>query len=82
MEIFRYELTNLYAKLKSCTVEEAQQAWYRATRFFDPVFYGIMKYIIAHNKDDIGIIINRNPSGLKVMLGLDSNILVPLIGVL
>lgn len=82
MELFRYELTNLYTKLKSCTVEEAQQAWYRATRFFDPVFYGIMKYIIAHNKDDIGIIINRNPSGLKVMLGLDSNILVPLIGVL
>lgn len=62
MELFRYELTNLYAKLKSCTIEESQQAWYRATRYFDPVFYGIIKYMITHNRDEIGIIINRNPS--------------------
>ena len=64
MELFRYELTNLYAKLKSCTIEESQQAWYRATRYFDPVFYGIIKYMITHNRDEIGIIINRNPSEL------------------
>ena len=62
MELFRYELTNLYAKLKSCTIEESQQAWYRAIRYFDPVFYGIIKYMITHNRDEIGIIINRNPS--------------------
>lgn len=62
MELFRYELTNLYAKLKSCTIEESQQAWYRATRYFDPVFYGIIKYMITHNRDEIGVIINRNPS--------------------
>lgn len=62
MELFRYELTNLYAKLKSCTIEEAQQAWYRATRYFDPVFYGIIKYMITHNRYEIGVIINRNPS--------------------
>lgn len=74
MELFRYELTNLYAKLKSCTIEEANQAWYRATRFFDPIFYGIMRFILKHNKDDIGIIINRNPSEPKVMLGLNGNI--------
>ena len=64
MELFRYELTNLYAKLKSCTIEESQQAWYRATRYFDPVFYGIIKYMITHNRDEIGVIINRNPSEL------------------
>ncbi len=62
MELFRYELINLYCKLKGCTIEEGDQAWYRATRFFDPVFYGIMKFMIAHDRDEIGVIINRNPS--------------------
>ena len=62
LEFYRYEITNIYTKIMHCTIEEAQQAWHRATVHFDKVIYGIMQYMIAHNQDDIGVLINRNPS--------------------
>lgn len=62
MELFRYELCNLYTKLMKCTVDEADKAWKHAKIEFDPVFYKIITYLTNNHSDKLNIIINRNPS--------------------
>ncbi len=62
LELYRYEIINIYAKLFHCTIQEAQHAWSQATMHFDKVIYGIIQYMLEHNQDAIGVFINRNPS--------------------
>lgn len=62
MELFRYEILNIYSKLQNCTLVEAQNAWERALVHYDPIFYRIMDYMCENNKEDINVLINRNPS--------------------
>ncbi len=62
MELFRYEIINMYAKLQNCTMVEAQNVWKRGTVHFDPILYRIMCYMCEHNNGEINILINRNPS--------------------
>lgn len=62
MELFRYEIINIYAKIQSCTIMEAQNVWERGLVHFDKTLYRIMEYMCKENRDDITIIINRNPS--------------------
>lgn len=65
MELFRYEIINLYSKLQNCTIMEAQNVWKRGLVHFDETLYRIMTYMCEHNKDDIYVMINRNPSRPK-----------------
>jgi len=62
MELFRYELINLYSKLHDCPPLDAQNKWKMALVSYDDVFYNLMKYIIDTNKAYVNVIINRNPS--------------------
>ena len=62
MQMFRYELINVYAKLMGCTIVEAQSAWKRALVHYDDIFYNIMTYMCKHDKEHINVMINRNPS--------------------
>ena len=62
MQLFRYEIINLYSKLQSCTLIEAQNVWKRGLVHFNPILYKIMTYMCEHNKGEISILINRNPS--------------------
>lgn len=59
MELFRYEIINIYAKIQSCTIMEAQNVWERGLVHFDKTLYRIMEYMCKENRDDITIIINR-----------------------
>lgn len=70
MELFRYEILNLYSKLQNCTLIEAENVWKKGLVHFDPTLYKIICYMCEHNKGDISVIINRNPSRLRrFMLG-------------
>ena len=62
LELYRYEIINLYCKLNDCTIQEAQAKWSQATLHFDPVIYSCIEYMLEHNQEDIGVLINRNPS--------------------
>lgn len=62
MELFRYEILNLYSKLQNCTLIEAENVWKRGLVHFDPTLYKIICYMCEHNKGDINVLINRNPS--------------------
>lgn len=62
MELFRYEICNLYCKLMKCTIDEADKAWKRAKIKFDPNFYRIIEYMTNNYSDRLTVLINRNPS--------------------
>lgn len=62
MELYRYELINLYSKINDCTIMESQNAWKRATVHFSQTFYNLMNHIIENNPKLCNVIINRNPS--------------------
>lgn len=62
MELFRYELTNYYAKMKGCTIVEADEAWKQAKMHFSETFYNIMEYMLKHDGEYMRVLINRNPS--------------------
>ena len=62
MELFRYELCNLYCKLMKCTIDEADKQWKRAKITFDQTFYDIIQHLTNHHSDKLTVLINRNPS--------------------
>lgn len=61
-ELFRYEITNLYAKVHKCTVYEADAVWKKSLSKFNPEIYRIMNYINDKHGAWVNILINRNPS--------------------
>lgn len=64
IELFRYELCNLYGKLKGCNAVVANDKWRAAKSHWDEDFYNIMQFMIKdkRNAPYIPLMINRNPS--------------------
>lgn len=62
LELYRYELLNLYCKKKNCNIHEASNAWTKACVKFDPIFYRLMTKMINEHPDLCWCLINRNPS--------------------
>lgn len=62
LELFRYELCNLYAKMMNCTPAMANFEWKRAKVHYNPTFYSIMDHLIKNDNAFIWLMINRNPS--------------------
>lgn len=64
MELYRYEIQNLYAKMYDATPTQANSAWKKAINHFDEKFYNVIDTIL-HDPDykgRLGVLINRNPS--------------------
>jgi hypothetical protein len=63
LELFRYEIINLYTKVKGCTIMEASSAWKKACNHFDSTFYSIMQYMVKNpkNRKSLTLVISRNP---------------------
>ena len=61
IELFRYELINIYAKFKNCTLAEADNAVRRANAHFDKEIYYMMELLIE-TPQPIYLLCNRNPS--------------------
>ena len=64
MELYRYEIQNLYAKMYDATPAEANSAWKKAINHFDEKFYKVIDTILhdPEYKGKLGVLINRNPS--------------------
>lgn len=64
MELYRYEIQNLYAKMYDATPTQANSAWKKAINHFDERFYNVIDSML-HDPDykgKLGVLINRNPS--------------------
>lgn len=64
MELYRYEIQNLYRKIYHVTPNQANQAWKKAINYFDPKHYALIERMLKdpENKGRFGVIVNRNPS--------------------
>lgn len=63
LELYRYEITNLYMKLQGCTIAEANAVVQRGTNHFNSTLYSIMEYMVNDKKmrKHLYILISRNP---------------------
>lgn len=64
MELYRYEIVNLYAKLNSCTIKEASDAWKKGLMHPNETLLKIIKHMTTDEeyKKHLWVLINRNPS--------------------
>lgn len=64
MELFRYEIINLYTKIHNCTISEASNVWKRGLSHFNTTLYNIIQHMVTDKKYSkyLNILINRNPS--------------------
>lgn len=62
LELFRYEVCNLYCKHMNCHMTTANNVWKQAKVYFNPTFYSLLDHIIKNDNAFITILINRNPS--------------------
>lgn len=64
MELYRYEIQNLYAKMYDATPTQANSAWKKAINHFDERFYNVIDNMLhdPEYKGKLGVLINRNPS--------------------
>lgn len=64
MELFRYEIQNLYSKMFDTTPTQTNAAWKKAINRFDPKFYAVIEKMLSDPEysSRLGILINRNPS--------------------
>lgn len=64
MELYRYEIQNLYAKMYDATPTQANSAWKKAINHFDERFYNVIDSMLhdPEYKGKLGVLINRNPS--------------------
>jgi len=60
LNLYKYELVNIIAKIKNINFVEAEEIWFKATLKIDNEIYDIMKKIILD--EDVGILLNRNPT--------------------
>lgn len=64
MELFRYEIQNLYSKMFDTTPAQTDRYWKRAINRFDPKFYAVIEKMLSdpEYKSRLIVLINRNPS--------------------
>lgn len=64
MELYRYEIQNLYAKTYGVNPVQANSAWKKAVNHFDEKFYNVIDMMLSDPdyKGHLGVLINRNPS--------------------
>ena len=61
LELFRYELCNMYCKVMSVNMAKANQVWKQAKNMFNPTFYTLMEHIIKNDAPYVNLLLNRNP---------------------
>lgn len=62
LELFRYELTNMYAKQMGCSIAAANNQWKRAKVHYNATFYHLACKLIKEDGAYLYLLINRNPS--------------------
>ena len=63
LELFRFQLTNLIARMKGVSLAKANEIWHRAQTRFDRSVYAAMKEMIRHaGSKGIFSLLNRNPT--------------------
>lgn len=62
LELFRYEICNLYCKIMGVNMAKANQVWRQAKNHFNPTIYSIMKRILEVDGEFCNVLLNRNPS--------------------
>lgn len=64
MELFRYEIQNIYSKMFDTTPAQTNRYWKRAINRFDPKFYAVIEKMLSdpEYKSRLIVVINRNPS--------------------
>lgn len=60
MILWKFEIINLIQKVKGCSVNVANDIWFKGTLDFDNELYLIMRKMIKDNK--LGVLLNRNPT--------------------
>ncbi len=63
LELYRYEITNMYQKIHHCDIIEATNVWKKGSIKYNPALYDIMQYIVHEPKyrPYLRILISRNP---------------------
>lgn len=63
MELYRYEIINLYTKIHKCNVVEAQNIWKQGLTHYNPELYNIMVYMTSDEecRKYLNVFISRNP---------------------
>jgi hypothetical protein len=59
LELFRYELCNMYCKLMNVNASEANNAWKRAKVHYNGTFYALMNKLVTEDRAFINLMINR-----------------------
>ena len=63
LELFRFQLTNLIARMKGVSLAKANEIWHRAQTRFDRSVYAAMKEMIRHaGSKGLFALLNRNPT--------------------
>lgn len=63
MELFRYEIVNIYAKLQGCTIMEASNVWKKGLVHPNNTLFNIIKHMTTDKecKKRLWVLISRNP---------------------
>ena len=63
LELYRYELINLYSKIHNCNISKASNTWKKATNRFDQNMYDIIQLLLTDKeyKDLLWVIEGRHP---------------------
>lgn len=64
LEMYRFQLTNLTARMKGISLAKANDLWHEAQTKFDPSMYAAMLQLIKRGPDGHGLyaLLNRNPT--------------------
>lgn len=63
LELFRYEIQNLYTKMTGLSPEKANEVWVEGLTVFNPTLYKIMQHMVTdpETKELCIVFISRNP---------------------
>lgn len=61
MELFRFEIENIYCKMMNVTASVANNEWKKAKNRYNPIFASIMDRIVKTDRPFVNILLNRNP---------------------
>lgn len=64
LELFRYEICNMYCKEMNVSISTANNEWKRAKVHYNPTFYALMDRLVKNDRQFIWILINREYRGL------------------
>ena len=62
LELFRFEIENLYCKMMNVNASIANNEWKKAKVRYNPIFASIMDRIVREDRVYINLLLNRNPS--------------------